>query len=76
MTPESQSPTYDPVRHITRSAAARRVHRTNQTIKKWEKTKGLTPIRINSRVYVYDRLSFEMIAQEVAPLPPSTFGAT
>ena len=58
---------YDSKQQITRSAAAKRVYRTTQTLKSWEISKGLRPTRINSRVFVYDRLEFEKIAQEVAP---------
>jgi hypothetical protein len=63
-----QTPTLDPVRHITRAAAAKRVRRTTRTLKNWEATKGLRAIRVNARLFVYDRLQFELIAQEVAPL--------
>lgn len=65
---DTTTPTFDPVRHITRSAAAKRVYRTTQTLKKWEGTKGLRAIRINARLFVYDRLEFELVAQEVVPL--------
>ena len=63
--------TFDRVRFITRAAAARRVHRTTQTLKAWEATKGLVAVRINARLFVYDRTEFEVVAQEVAPLQPS-----
>ncbi len=67
----TRTPTFDRVRYITRAAAARRVHRTTQTIKAWEATKGLVALRINARLFVYDRSEFEVVAQEVAPLQPS-----
>jgi hypothetical protein len=66
-------PTFDPIRHITRAAAARTAGKTPRTLANWERTRGLRPIHFNARLVGYDKMEFQIVLQacrgDVLPSP-------
>lgn len=70
LTMPPRRPVFDPLRHITRTAAARHAGVVPRTLHRWETTKGLTPIRFNARLVGYDKTQLELIVQDYrASLP-------